>query len=68
MSDLKVKIAANGPSLSRIVAGVMSWGVWGKKYSTADIQGLIEKCVSLGITTFDHHDLRSCRYLWSLYD
>lgn len=57
MSDMKVTIAPEGPSLSRIVAGVMSWGVWGRKFNTTEIQGLIEKCISLGITTFDHADI-----------
>jgi len=54
---MQVELAPNGPSLSRIVAGVMLWGVWGKKYDAAQIQKLIEKCLELGITTFDHADI-----------
>ena len=57
MSEMKVNISPQGPSLSRIVAGVMSWGVWGRKLSTAEIQSLIEHCIGLGITTFDHADI-----------
>ena len=35
----------------------MTWGQWGKKYSTHEIQSLIEQTVSLGINTFDHADI-----------
>lgn len=35
----------------------MTWGVWGHKLDTHAIQGLIEECLGLGITTFDHADI-----------
>ena len=54
---MKVQLSTNGPSLSRIVAGVMSWGQWGRKFDAIEIQKLIEKCLELGITTFDHADI-----------
>lgn len=57
MSDIQVKLTKNGPSISKIVAGVMSWGIWGKKYDTAQMQQLIEECVDSGISTFDHADI-----------
>ncbi len=54
---MKVPLSVKGPSFSRIVAGVMSWGIWGKGFNTKEIQQLIEKCLELGITTFDHADI-----------
>lgn len=35
----------------------MSWGVWGKQFSTTEMQAMIEHCLSVGITTFDHADI-----------
>ncbi|MDR9447252.1 MAG: aldo/keto reductase [Balneolaceae bacterium] len=43
--------------LSRIISGTMTWGAWGKGFSTAQMQSLIEHATSLGITTFDHADI-----------
>ena len=54
---MQVKIAENGPTLSRIVMGVWKWGIWGHQLSTADQQKLIEDCLEAGITTFDHADI-----------
>lgn len=54
---MKVQLSSNGPSLSRIVAGVMSWGEWGRKFDPVPVQEMIEKCLELGITTFDHADI-----------
>lgn len=51
------QIAENGPALSRIVAGVMKWGAWGKQLDTQQMKQLIERCVELGVTTFDHADI-----------
>ena len=42
---------------SKIISGVMTWGVWGKQFSTAEMQSLIEHCLDVGITTFDHADI-----------
>ncbi len=54
---MKVKLAEVGPEISAIVAGVMTWGDWGAKMNTSQIQNQIDKCVSLGVTTFDHADI-----------
>ena len=43
--------------LSRIISGTMTWGAWGKGFSTSQMQSLIEHATSLGITTFDHADI-----------
>jgi len=42
---------------SRIIAGTMTWGSWGKQLSTAETADLINSCVDFGITTFDHADI-----------
>lgn len=42
---------------SKVIAGAMTWGSWGKKLSTAEIAELIHFCVDNGITTFDHADI-----------
>lgn len=44
-------------SYSRIIAGTMTWGAWGKKLSKKDMQGLIQNCMDIGIHTFDHADI-----------
>lgn len=53
----KVKIAKEGPALSPIVAGVMKWGSWGAAKSAKEVQILINQCVEVDITTFDHADI-----------
>ncbi|WP_394345922.1 aldo/keto reductase [Gelidibacter sediminis] len=42
---------------SRIIAGTMTWGAWGKKLSTATMADLMQFCVAQGVTTFDHADI-----------
>ncbi|MFT4537010.1 MAG: putative oxidoreductase [Saprospiraceae bacterium] len=42
---------------SRIIAGVMKWGVWGAQLNTTAMASLIEDCLALGVTTFDHADI-----------
>lgn len=42
---------------SNIIAGTMTWGVWGKKLNTTQMSDLIKYCLDLGITTFDHADI-----------
>ena len=44
-------------SLSRIVAGVMNWGIWGADLDPEKVNKLIKQCVDLGVTTFDHADI-----------
>ncbi|MFT6000707.1 MAG: putative oxidoreductase [Neolewinella sp.] len=53
----QVTIAPNGPILSRIVAGVMTWGEWGADYSPNQMSNMIQHCLDIGITTFDHADI-----------
>lgn len=35
----------------------MTWGSWGKTLSKKEMAGLMEHCISLGITSFDHADI-----------
>ncbi|AYN65901.1 aldo/keto reductase [Euzebyella marina] len=43
--------------LSNIIAGTMTWGSWGKQFSTAQMVEMIHHCLQIGITTFDHADI-----------
>jgi len=43
--------------LSAVIAGCMKWGVWGAKFSKEQYLKMIENCIGLGITTFDHADI-----------
>jgi predicted oxidoreductase len=52
-----VQLSDNGPLFSRLVAGVMTWGQWGKKLDANGMLALVETCLSFGITTFDHADI-----------
>ena len=42
---------------SRIIAGTMTWGSWGKGLSKAEMIQLMDHCIKMGITTFDHADI-----------
>ncbi|MCK8480262.1 aldo/keto reductase [Psychroserpens algicola] len=42
---------------SRLIAGTMTWGIWGKQLNTTKIIDLLHFCVDLNITTFDHADI-----------
>ena len=42
---------------SGIIAGTMTWGQGGRKYSTGEMARLIDRCLTMGITTFDHADI-----------
>lgn len=42
---------------SRIIAGTMTWGKWGKDLSTAQMSELVTYCFDNGITSFDHADI-----------
>lgn len=52
-----VQLSYPGPVFSRLVAGVMTWGVWGHNLDIKEMSALIDHCLSLGITTFDHADI-----------
>ena len=47
----------NSNLFSRIIAGTMTWGSWGKKLSKTDKIDLMHHCFDEGITTFDHADI-----------
>ncbi|RNL56635.1 aldo/keto reductase [Pedobacter jejuensis] len=42
---------------SKIIAGTMTWGVWGKDCDTKQMIELMNCCIENGITTFDHADI-----------
>ncbi|WP_296349781.1 aldo/keto reductase family oxidoreductase [Winogradskyella sp.] len=42
---------------SRLIAGTMTWGSWGKQLSKSEMSDLMHHCISNGITTFDHADI-----------
>lgn len=42
---------------SRIIAGTMTWGVWGKNLDKNQMIDLMNSCLETGITTFDHADI-----------
>ena len=42
---------------SKIIIGCMSWGKWGKQFSTKEATEMIQFCVANGNITFDHADL-----------
>lgn len=43
--------------MDRIIAGTMTWGEWGRNFSTDQAAKLIEQCVEIGLTSFDHADI-----------
>ena len=43
--------------LCPVIAGCMKWGQWGVKYSTKEYLRMIEECLALGVTSFDHADI-----------
>jgi predicted oxidoreductase len=47
----------NHTNYSKIIAGTMTWGSWGKKFSTKQMAELLTQFVSLGVSTFDHADI-----------
>ncbi|WP_418636488.1 aldo/keto reductase [Winogradskyella sp.] len=42
---------------SRLIAGTMTWGSWGKQLSKKEMAVLMNFCISNHITTFDHADI-----------
>jgi len=42
---------------SRLIAGTMTWGIWGKKLQKAEIVNLIQFCLDQNMSTFDHADI-----------
>lgn len=44
-------------SYSKIIAGTMTWGSWGKQLSKEAMIDLMHHCISIGTNTFDHADI-----------
>jgi predicted oxidoreductase len=42
---------------SEIIAGTMTWGIWGKNLNKTQMIELINSCLETGITSFDHADI-----------
>ncbi|MBT9187166.1 aldo/keto reductase [Zobellia russellii] len=42
---------------SKVIAGTMTWGSWGKGFSKSSMIDIMTHCVENGITTFDHADI-----------
>lgn len=42
---------------SKIIAGTMTWGSWGKNLNNYQMIELMNLCLETGITTFDHADI-----------
>jgi predicted oxidoreductase len=42
---------------SKIIAGTMTWGLWGKNLDKNQMIELMNSCIENGITTFDHADI-----------
>ena len=42
---------------SRLIAGTMTWGSWGKQLSKKDMADLMHHCLANNITSFDHADI-----------
>lgn len=46
-----------GPQFSRIIAGTMSWGSWGRNWDTTAMGRFLKSAFDMGITTFDLADI-----------
>lgn len=44
-------------TFSKIIAGTMTWGTWGKNFNPQEMANLIHSYIDLGITSFDHADI-----------
>ena len=42
---------------SKMIIGVMRWGIWGANHSESGVQNLIETSLEEGLFTFDHADV-----------
>lgn len=47
----------NKTPFSKIIAGTMTWGIWGKNLNTSAMIDMMQTCLDHGITTFDHADI-----------
>ncbi len=44
-------------SLSKIISGTMTWGIWGKNCNEISMINLMNTCLENNISTFDHADI-----------
>jgi len=44
-------------TFSPVIAGTMTWGLWGKNYSAKEMSEMMHHCLESGIHTFDHADI-----------
>jgi predicted oxidoreductase len=47
----------NKNNFSKIIAGTMTWGIWGKNFNTSQTIEMVNACLENNITTFDHADI-----------
>lgn len=47
----------NKTPFSKLIAGTMTWGVWGRNLDQKQMVDMINLCLENGITTFDHADI-----------
>jgi predicted oxidoreductase len=47
----------NTEPISKIIAGTMTWGIWGKNLDQNQMIATIQCCLENGISTFDHADI-----------
>lgn len=52
-----IVLMKNKNKYSRIIAGTMTWGSWGKNFVKEEIISLMQHCLAVGVTTFDHADI-----------
>lgn len=52
---MRTRLSREGPEVSRIALGLMRLPDW--DLSTSGLRRLIEECIELGVTTFDHADI-----------
>lgn len=43
--------------ISKLVAGTMTWGAWGKNWNTNQMIDMLHTCLEHNISTFDHADI-----------
>ena len=47
----------NTTPFSKIIAGTMTWGLWGKNLNKNEMIDLMYTCLDSNISTFDHADI-----------
>ena len=53
----KISLNPDGLSISPLIVGVMRWGSWGAGLSSQGYRAIIDHCLELGLSTFDHADI-----------